>query len=61
MYNEDTVGTPFLIGDIMALAEFIQRFPFKHSEECYLTPHVLWERWGGAASGVDPPEEELTT
>ena len=45
----------------MALAEFIQRFPFKHSEECYLTHRVLWDRpEGGAASGVDPPEEELT-
>lgn len=28
MYNEETVGTPFLIEDIVALAEFIQRFPF---------------------------------
>lgn len=59
MYNEGTVGAPFLIGDIVALAEFIQRFPIQYTLR-NATLHTVScgiRQWGG---GVDPPEEELT-
>lgn len=60
MYNEETVGAPFLIGGIVALAQFIQRFHSIHSEERYLKHYVLWYMVVVGASGVYPPEEELT-